>query len=123
MATLRITVQIGGISPLEDTRANRQRILVFSGSTPLAASTGNIGGNIRARSATGSYAYDLNGPRIPGTIAVTSFSPAQFLSADLLGQPSLVAQLGEMIESGHIIVVDEAAPGVPLTRTNLSAYL
>jgi len=123
MATLRVTVQIGGASPLADTEANRRRMFVFAGSGPLGASTGSIGGNIRARLATGQYAYDLNGPLIAGSIAVTSFSPAQFVSEDLLGQPSLVNQLSSAIEKGYIVVVDEAAPGTPLTRTDLAALL
>lgn len=123
MATLRVTVQIGGASPLVDTEANRRRIFTFAGSTPQGASTGNIGGNIRARLARGQYAYDLNAPLIPGSISVTSFSPAQFVSEDLAGQPSLVNQISTAIEKGYIVVVDEAAPGVPLTRSDLAALL
>jgi hypothetical protein len=107
MATLRITVQVGGSGPLEDTEANRKRMFVFSGTTPLSASTGNIGGNIEARVSRSSDAYDLNRPKIPGTISVTSYRSQTFLSADLLGQPGLLDQLADAIEGGYVEVLNQ----------------
>ena len=119
MATLRVTVllpvPVPGTSP---------KMYIYSGTSPLGASTGNIGGNIGARvPPSGQHAYDANAIRIPGTISVSSASPAHFMSDDLQGQPSLVGQLSTHIERLLIEVVDDAAPGVPLTRTDLVAFL
>lgn len=121
MALLRMTVQVGGAGPLADTEANRRRLFVFARNSGEFSST--VMGNIRARMSRSSYAYDLNGPDIKGSISVTSFSPAQFYSDDLAQQPGLVDQISRAIEEGYIEVVDEAAPGTPLTRADLIAYL
>lgn len=108
MTTLRVTVQIGGSSPLEDTAANRARIFTFAAG-PQGSSTGSIAGNIRAQSTTGEGAYNLNGPRIPGSLSVTSYSAAKFVSEDLTGLPSLVGQLSTAVEKGYIVILDEEA--------------
>lgn len=110
MANHRITVLIGGGSTLANTEANRQRVLIFSGTNPIGASTGNIGGNIGARvPPLGQYHFDLNHPRVPGAIAVSGYSPQRYDDADLSGQPSLVNQLATAIERGLVQIVDESS--------------
>jgi len=111
MATHQITVLIGGSSPLADTDANRKRIFTFAGTTPQGSSTGSIGTQIGARvPPSGQYAYDLNAVRIPSSLSVTSYRPAFYDSAILVGQPGLVDQMSTAIEKGYIEVLDTDAP-------------
>ena len=119
MAILNVRVNIG-TTVLPDTLGNQRRMFVYAG-----ASIGPVGifGNIPRDLAVGQYAYDLNNPCIPNSIAVTSYSRARFSSADLAGQPGLVGQLADSIAKTYIIIENDAAPGVPLTRANLEAFL
>jgi hypothetical protein len=107
MATHRISVLFPS-TVLPDTTANEQRVFVFSGS--LGASVGQIGGNIGKRvPPSGQHHFDLNHPRVPGAISVSSYSPQKYDSADLAGQPSLVSQLADAIEGGYVEIKDEDA--------------
>lgn len=118
MAILNVRVNIPS-TPLPDTLANRRRMFIYAGNSVANTSFGNIPRKV----AQGQYAYDLNNPSIPSAVTVTSFSRTHFASADLAGQPALVGNLAAHIEAGYIIVEDDAAPGVPLNRAALEAYL
>ena len=105
MATLRITVQLGGSSPFPDDTANRRRMLVYTGVVPTGGTT-DIAGNIGARTSRDQYAYDLNRPRVPGAISVTAHQPQLFSSDDLTGRNTLVRDLADHIDLGAIEVLD-----------------
>lgn len=127
MATLRITVWLDSDAPpgkTPDTQAGRTTVYTASGTTPNGAGTGHIAGNQYARvPPIGENALDLNFPRIPGAISVSSYRPSTFDSSDLANQPSLVNQLAIFIEASKVRIEDEAALGVYLTRADLIAYL
>ena len=118
MAILNVRVNIG-TTVLPNTLANQRRIFVYAGNSNANTAFGNIPRNV----AQGQYAYNLTNPSIPDAIAVTSYSRARFSSADLAGQANLVGQLADSIAKTLIIVENDAAPGVPLTRTDLEAFL
>ncbi len=118
MAILNVRVNIG-TTALPNTLANQRRMFVYTGNSVANTSFGNIPRN----GAVGQYAYNLNNPNIPGSIAVTSYGRARFTSVDLAGQAALVGNLADHIEATYIIIENDAAPGVPLTRANLEAYL
>jgi hypothetical protein len=118
MATLNVRVNIG-TTVLPNTLANRRRMFVYAGNS--VANTGF--GNINRHASHGQHVYDLNNPAVPGSISVTSFSRVHFSSEDLTGQAALVGNLADHIEATYIIVEDDAAPGVPLTRANLEAFI
>jgi len=124
MPLLRVAVQIGGSSPLEDTEANRQRIFVFGTSAPTGAGFSFIAGNLEARVPTeGKEHFDVRRPYVPSAIAVSAYAYQTFNSEDLTELPSLIHQLATAMERGYIIVTTNADPGTPLTRTDLLAYL
>lgn len=108
MATIRLTVQLGSAA-LPDTVANERRMFVYTGVVPIGGSPA-IEGNIGARVPNGQYAYDLNRPRVPGTITVTAHQPQRFNSDDLTGRSELVNQLATHVESGFIEALDLSAP-------------
>jgi hypothetical protein len=118
MAVLNVRVNIGTVV-LPDTLANQRRMFVYTGNSVANTAFGNL----NRRYARGQYAYDLNNPAVPGAIAVTSYSRVHFSSEDLAGQSALVGSLVDHIEKTLIIVEDGAAPGVPLDRAALEAYI
>jgi len=119
MAILYARVNLGS-ALVPNTLANQRRFFVYTGT-----STGpnGISGNIPKRVARGQYAYNLNNPSIPGAIAVSGSGPTFFSSEDLVAQEALVGNLVDHVEKGVIIIEDTAAPGVPLNRAALEAYL
>lgn len=119
MATLQVSVLIG-TSVLPDTTENRRKIFVMAGRTTRNPGYGNVPYTVPK---TGQYRFDLNNPAIPGAISVTSFAPVRFDSADLIDQPELGGQICHYIDGGYIQVVDLAAPGVPLDRTDIMAFV
>lgn len=118
MATLYARTTIGS-AVLPNTLANQRRFFVYSGTSISNGSFGNIPRNV-SRS---QYAYNINNPSIPGAIAVSGAGPTFFSSEDLTGQTVLVGSLADHIEAGYIIIEDTAAPGVPLNRAALEAFL
>ena len=118
MAILNIRVNIG-TTVLPSTLANKRRMFMYAGNSNANTAFGNLNRHF----ARGQYAYDLNNPAVPGAIAVTSFSPVRFSSVDLGGQAALVGNLAAHIEATFIIVENDTAPGVPLTRTDLEAFI
>jgi hypothetical protein len=119
MATLRVTVLIG-TAVLPSTLENKRKVFVMSGRTTRNSGYGNIPYTVPA---VGQYRFNLNNPAVPGAISVSSYAPVFFDSVDLTDQPELAGQIAHYIEGGYVEVVDMAAPGVPLTRTNLTAYV
>lgn len=121
MTILRVEVKIGGANPLTDTPANRNTIFM------IASHLGgdNPGhGNLRTiPNLVSTYPVLLNTPRTAAALSVSSYSPAYFSSADLSGRADILGQLCELVDRNYLEVTTEAAPGVPLTRTDLEAYL
>lgn len=122
MATLRMKVLIG-TTALPNTEANQRRMFVFSGAGSNSNGTGPYGNIPRKIARTGQLAYNPNNPAVPGAIAVTSYRPIFFESADFTNAPDLVGQVSDAIEKGYIEVVTTAAPSTPLTRSDLAAYI
>lgn len=115
MATLRIEVLLPG-SP---TLAERRRMYVFAGKVGTAPTAGNIGATTPR---TGPYHLDLNNPRVPNAIAVTSYSTVVFDSEQLYENVELVDQLDRAIVAGKIRIDDITAAGVYLDRADLLAF-
>jgi len=119
MALLQVSVLIG--TPVHpDTMENRRKIFVMAGRTTRNPGYGNVPYTVPK---TGQYRFNLNNPAIPGAISVSSFAPVRFDSHDLTDQPELAGQIAHYIEGGYIQVVDTAAPGTPLTRNDLMAFI
>ena len=132
MATLRITTaavppntpsfdDAAATAGFTTARANKRRIFVFSGN--LVQGLPSVGNVPRTIPRIGQYAYGLNNPSVIASISVSAAGPAFFDSTSLTQQPTLVNELSIGIEKGYVVVVDTAAPGVPLTRAALQAFL
>jgi hypothetical protein len=118
MATLYARVNIG-TALVPNTLVNQRRFFVYSGTS---ISNGSFG-NIPRKVSRSQYAYNINNPSIAGAITVSGAGPTFFSSEDLTGQTVLVGSLAGHIEAGYITIEDTAAPGVPLNRAALEAYL
>lgn len=119
MATLRATVQIGSAA-LPDTFENRRKIFVCAGRTTRNTGFGNTPHRVPP---IGQHRFDLNNPSMPGAISVSSFNPVFFSSEDFTDSPDLAGQVNYLIEAGYVVVVDMAAPGTPLNRAAIEAYV
>lgn len=119
MALLQVSVLIG-TSVLPDTQENRRRVFIMAGRTTRNPGYGNVPYTVPKE---GQYRFNLNNPGVPGAVSVSSFAPVRFDSSDLIDQPELAGQISHFIEGGYIQVVDTAAPLVPLTRANITAYV
>jgi len=123
MAILNVHV-IYPSAVLPASEANASRMFVFSGTGANANGTGPYGNLGRRNNNTyGETAYNLNNPMIAGAIAVTSYQDVKFDSADFTNDQSLMGAIAAAIDRGYIEVHDMAAPGVPLTRTELAAFV
>lgn len=80
-------------------------MLLFTGVSPTG-STPDVAGNIGARVSRTEYAYDLNRPRVPGSLAVTAHQPQLFDSTDLAGRPAMVRDIADAIDAGAVEVID-----------------
>lgn len=119
MATLYARVNLGS-ALVPNTLANQRRFFVYTGTT---IGPNSVFGNRPKRVARGQYAYNLNNPSIPGAITVSGSGPTFFSSVDLTAQEALVGNLVDHVEKGVIIIENTAAPGVPLNRAALEAFL
>jgi hypothetical protein len=119
MALLQVSVLIG-TPVLPDTMENRRKIFVMAGRTTRNPGYGNVPYTVPK---TGQYRFNLNNPAIPGAISVSSFAPVRFDSHDLIDQPELAGQIVHYIEGGYIQVEDTAAPGTPLDRADVMAFV
>lgn len=119
MAVLEIKVTFvgDGDGTLVDNAVNRATIFQFApavgGNTPRGRYPSNYGPL---------SAYDLNNVATPGCISVTSYSPIRFDSSNFFENPALVNDVATRIERGVVRVVDVAAPGVELTREDLTEF-
>lgn len=119
MALLQVSVLIG--TPiLPNTKENRSRMFVMAGRTTRNPGYGNVPYTVPK---VGQYRFNLNNPSVPGAVSVTSFSPVLFDSSDLIDQPELAGQIAHFVEAGYVQVEDTAAPGVPLDRAAITAYV
>ena len=117
MANLRFTVTFPS-AVLPDTEANRQKIFIFGG--------GATSGNSRSKNGyafSGERIYNLNNPAIPGGISVSAYNPVFVDSLVFFDKPGTADQVSYAIEAGYIVVVDMAAPGVPLTRAAIVGFV
>jgi hypothetical protein len=117
MAVLRVTVLYPS-AVLPESTLNKTKVFMFSASRPTSTTFGNIPQG--KPPATGPYSMNLNNPFAKNAIAVSSYSPVYFDSADLFAQADLAGQLADFLEIGYIEVADN---GTPLDRAELLAYV
>jgi hypothetical protein len=120
MALLQIRVNIGSPS-LPDTPQNREKIFMYSGYSTSFQNYGNT--PAKPRGGTGMAVWDMNNPWMPNAISVSSYARVTFDSHAFNENQSLAEEIVTHIDRGYIIVEDTAAPGVPLNRAAIMAFV
>lgn len=120
MATLRLTVLFPS-AVLPETEANRHKVFMFSATVPTYSGTfGNL--NTHTKRFT-DLSVDFNNPQFSGTISVSAHSHVTFESEGFSGDQPLADSMSDAIEAGYVELVLVSAPGSPLDRSDIQAYV